>query len=63
MKLSLSFYAATQAYPTQWIVPQSTSDLPIQQLEQVVNSFGLLYKDELSFQEHVDAVSKILFRK
>ena len=66
MKLLLAFSAAAQAYPTQWIVPQSTlpKDLPSQQLEQLVDSFEFVWElDELSFQERVDAVSKILFRK
>ena len=57
MKLLVAFSAAAQAYPTQWIVPQSTLDLPSQQLEQVVNFFRFRYMDELSFEERVDAVS------
>ena len=57
MKLLLAFSAAAQAYPTQWIVPQSTLDLPSQQLEQVVNFFRFRYPNELPFEERVDAVS------
>ena len=59
MKLSLAFSAAAQAYPTQWAVPQSTLDLPIQQLEEVVNIFklNLSFKSYLPVREAIDAVS------
>ena len=57
MKLLVAFSAAAQAYPTQWIVPQSTLALPSQQLEQLVDFFKFRENDELSFEERVDAVS------
>ena len=69
MKLSLAFSAAAQAgpraYPTQWAVPQSTLDLPSQQLEEVVNVFKLnlslkSYQELslISVREAIDAVSQ-----
>ena len=59
MKLLLAFSAAAQAYPTQWIVPQSTLDLPSQQLEQVVNFFRFYSTPEnfISIKDAVDIVS------
>jgi len=58
MKLSLALLAAAQAYPTQWAVQQSTLDLPIQQLEEVVNFFklNLNFKSFPTVREAIDAI-------
>ena len=53
MKLSPTLSAAAQA----WILPQSTLDLPSQQLEQVVNFFRFSSENCTSIKDAVDIVS------